>query len=141
MTLAQPAAWAADFVGLPFAEHGRDENGVDCYGLLHFVFERALGQALPPLTANYSSTEDHTGIEVAAEERHEDTWRKVAVGQAKNFDVLFFRPARVPLHVGLFVEPGFMLHVEKDVHATCVSFHNSTWAARLEGVYRHFSQA
>jgi cell wall-associated NlpC family hydrolase len=26
-------AWAADYVGIPFREHGRSRDGADCWGL------------------------------------------------------------------------------------------------------------
>jgi cell wall-associated NlpC family hydrolase len=29
--------WAANYIGLPFREHGRDHNGTDCWGLVTLI--------------------------------------------------------------------------------------------------------
>ena len=39
--------WANAYVGLPWADLGRDRTGCDCWGLARLVYAEQLGIALP----------------------------------------------------------------------------------------------
>ena len=44
--------WLNDYVGLPYVSVGRDNNGVDCYGLIKLVYSREYGLDLPDWAPN-----------------------------------------------------------------------------------------
>ena len=39
--------WYGKYIGIPYKELGRDESGVDCYGLCVVVYNRELGLDIP----------------------------------------------------------------------------------------------
>ena len=47
------AAWARRYVGTPHRWHGRDRDGLDCYGLVMLVYEEQYGIRLPDFMAEY----------------------------------------------------------------------------------------
>jgi len=55
-------AWIADYVGLPFKAHGRERNGVDCWGLVRLVLAERFRLALPSYAGGYAGVEDAEDI-------------------------------------------------------------------------------
>lgn len=130
-----PPAWVAEYVGLPFAEHGRRRrDGVDCWGLLRLVYAERYGVLLPALTGEYESTGDAPAIaSLVGRESHSGRWRRTtepAVGDAALF--------RVPRgwHVGVVVADRRMLHAQVGSDSCVERIDTPTWGPRLEGCYR-----
>ena len=46
------------YVGLPWREHGRDRDGVDCWGVLRLIYLERLGIELPSYHSQYSTRAD-----------------------------------------------------------------------------------
>jgi len=133
--------WAAKYVGLPFAEHGRDESGVDCYGLVRLVWRNECGLELPSYVTEYDSTMDRESIAQAlASFGHErDEWIRIPLGQEQPFDGVLLRMLGFPMHVGVVVTPGVMLHCEQGLDAALDRYNTMRWRNRLVGCWRHHS--
>lgn len=128
--------WSADYVGLPFLDQGRDRMGVDCWGLVRLVFSGVLNIDLPSYTERYVSTDEVR--EVAAlvgDVSAHEPFRRVQVG--REFDVPVFAAMGHPIHVGVVVKPGLMLHVSAGFESRVESYRDTRWASRLVGFYRH----
>ena len=54
--------WSAAYVGLPWAEKGRDRAGLDCWGLVRLVYANALLIELPSYTEAYASVAERGEI-------------------------------------------------------------------------------
>ena len=55
-------AWAGRYVGLAFRDHGRDREGVDCWGLLSLVMREQYGVELPSYADRYASAKEREEI-------------------------------------------------------------------------------
>lgn len=128
-------SWSNAYVGLPYADLGRNWEGCDCWGLLRLVYERELGIQLPAYVGAYASAEERAEIEalVAAEEPT-GPWARVTRGRP--FDAILFRQGRYRAHVGILIDSGLMLHMAGE-QAKVESWGAPRWRSRLTGLYRH----
>lgn len=135
--MTQPLAWAAAYVGIPFLERGRDRAGCDCWGLARLVLGERFGVDVPSYTSDYESVADTRKLAALAERSRADGWVEVALPEARPGDVLLLRLSGLPIHVGLVVAPGWMLHTKKATDSVLDRFGGLAWRNRVLGAYRH----
>ena len=126
--------WSARYVGIPFADHGRDQMGCDCYGLARLVYRHECGILLPDYQG-YGSAEEHAEIAALISGAAAGPDWMPCPGD-RPFDLMVFRRGRLATHVGVVVAPGVMLHmVEED----CAKVERiaGPWASRCVGSWRH----
>lgn len=128
--------WSNEFIKIPFQEHGRSEKGADCWGLICVVFLKKLGISLPSLL-NYKDCKDRMMIPLIIM-KEASNWYEVQQGEEKPYDVLVFKILGVPMHVGLVVSKGIMLHCEKGSGTYITEYYREIdWFKRLVGIYRY----
>lgn len=103
---------ANDFVGIPWARHGRDRAGADCWGLCCLWYAEVLSVTLPDYSDVMAKIDAdalgrHKLIEEAA-----IRWVRVPPGQGELNDIVLLRAGRFHEHVGIYLGNGFMLHSE-----------------------------
>lgn len=117
-------AWAKKYIGRPYEENG-------CYKFVREILENEFN-VFPP---NYQ-IEDANKSGAFAHGLTDDCWFAVATPRCG--DVVLLKLNGLPLHCGLVVEPGRMLHVMCDGSCSCVERYDSPrWANRVAGFYRH----
>lgn len=134
-----PPHWVARYVGLPFREHGRTRDGLDCWGLVRLVLAEEFNIDVPSYAERYSSTlaQDEIGAfvpDIAAE------WHDVPPGTEELGDVLVLRMRGQPMHVGLVLGGGRMLHVEQGIDSVMDDYRTRRWDGRIIGIYRYKKQ-
>lgn len=130
--------WVNKYIKIPFVEHGRVEEGCDCWGLIKVIYEKELGIRLPSLL-EYKDTKDRISISslVSSEEKLIQ-WKQIPSGEEKEFDVVVFRILNVPTHVGLVYKKGSMIHCEKGKGTYLTDYNKEHhWKKRLYGTFRH----
>lgn len=129
--------WANAYVGLPWADLGRDRTGCDCWGLARLVYAEQLGIALPSYSDAYPCAGEQA--EVAAligRESQVGQWRPVT-DRPGPFDLLLFRRGRLASHLGVAIGGGRMLHMDGEAQARIVGLDDIRWRTRLVGAFRH----
>lgn len=128
--------WVGHYIGLPFKEHGRDRRGVDCWGLVRLVMAEQFGIVLPSYSTYYDSTtrEDQLAPLIAEERQH---WIPIEHGEEVFGDVVVLRMRGQPIHVGLVIEKGRMLHAEVGIGSVLDSYVSARWILRVTGFYRY----
>lgn len=128
--------WAAHYIGLPFRDHGRDRQGLDCWGLVRLVMAEQFGIALPSFAGEYSRTTEVPRIS-ALIERECAKWQEVPPGDDKCGDVVIMRVRGRPLHVGIVIGDQQMLHIELGINSVIERYAGPRWKERLFGFYRY----
>lgn len=129
--------WVNKYIKIPFVEHGRAEEGCDCWGLVKIIYEKELGIKLPSLL-DYKDTKDRFSISALVEAEKNIQWDQINEGQEKEFDVLIFRILNVPTHVGLVYKKDTMIHCEKGKGTYLTEYNKEHhWKKRLYGIFRH----
>lgn len=131
-------AWVSDYVGLPWRGKGRDREGLDCYGILRLVLAERFAVALP--------SHDGVGFETGGDctdlaaflEAEAKAWRPLALDEAPRAgDGVLLRVRGHPIHVGVVVAPGWMLHIEHGIDSVVERYDGPRWAKRVIAIYRH----
>ncbi len=127
--------WAGHYIGLPFRDHGRDRSGVDCWGLVRLVLAEQFGIALPSLSHEYRHSCDRAiGPLIEAEAMN---FAAIAPGQEGQGDIIVLRINGQPMHIGLVLGDGQMLHAEEGIETTIARYRSPRWLERIYGFYRY----
>ncbi len=136
-------AWAAGYIGIPFADCGRGRLGIDCWGLLRLVLRERFGIEIPSYDNLYFHTRDFAAMERIYEaQAREDCWVKVmdryeCPGIEREGDAVHMRVDGHELHAGIVVAPGRMLHAHDGADSVIESIDRTAWKHRVVGIYRH----
>jgi len=128
--------WVNAYVGLPFKVHGRDRDGIDCWGLVRLVLADQFGRRLPSYAGGYASVEDAKDIGRLIRGEM-GPWHPVPPGAERPGDVVLMRLMNQPMHVGVVVAAGWMLHIEDGIDACLEPYDGARWRRRVLGRYRH----
>ena len=125
-------------IDVPFLERGRGWRGWDCWGLIQAGHREILGVSLPSYAEGYRDT-GHSAESrrrlAALLERNKGAWRRVLRPRA--CDVVLLNIAGRPIHVGLAIDAGLMLHAEARIDTVIERLASPMWARRIEGFYRY----
>ena len=129
-------SWVNAYVGIPFADQGRDASGCDCWGLVRLVFAAERGINLPSYAGAYlCALESREVAELLAAGRAAGSWQSVRTPAA--FDVALIRKGRLACHVALAIGGRQLLHMDAGDQSKIVSADCPRFARRIVGFYRH----
>lgn len=128
--------WAGYYIGLTFREHGRTNAGTDCWGLVRLVLQEQFAAVLPSYAADYQSSTDAEELGRLIGQEAEK-WIAVPAGEERLGDVVLLRMRGAPMHVGLVLGDGRMLHIEKHINSAIEEYRGKRWCERVTGFYRH----
>lgn len=132
-----PPAWCRDYVGIPFAEHGRGRTACDCWGLVALVLQDQFGVYVPSYAADYASPMDREEVAQLITGETPKEWRWTRPEEAQPGDAVLFRVMGRPIHVGILVAPPWFLHVMQGIDAALERLDSPAWEKRILGIYRH----
>lgn len=118
--------WMRQAIGVPFVPHGRDFDGWDCYGLAVSAYHHVLGVELPDF--KYPSVNDFSNIANIFTSEIAPAWQ---LSDGALMDVVCIFRRGLPIHAGLVVMGGRIMHVEHGIE-TC---HEPKSRFRIEGYY------
>jgi cell wall-associated NlpC family hydrolase len=130
------AAWAEGYIGLPFQEHGRTRDGLDCWGLAILVYREQLGIHLPSYETDYSDTLATQEISAIVVREKRRDWRPVPPGSERVGDIVLFRLHGAASHVGIVIGGNRFLHVHQEIDSIHEDYGSLRWGKRVEGFWR-----
>ncbi len=129
-------SWTNDFIRVPFKERGRARAGADCWGIAVLIYRERLGIELPILDG-YENIKDRKKMcEIIEQET--SCWKAIPKGEEKEYDIAVFSMVGLPMHVGVVIRPGDMIHSQKGSGASIDNYiRDQAWSKRFEGFYRY----
>ena len=122
------------YITIPYKSHGREFDGIDCWGLVYLIYLHELGISLPTYSEDYESIADSEVIG-ALIGREKVKWAKIDVPQ--KFDTVLIRMKGFPMHCGIYIGDGKFMHCLKGVNTTVEKIEASSWKSRIVGFYRY----
>jgi len=116
------ALYALSMLGVDYRYGGAEpDGGLDCSGLIQYVFQQVTGATLPRTTREMSQL-----------------GRKVALKDLKPGDLVFFNTRRLPFsHVGLYLGEDRFIHAPRaGAGVEIVSLSSAYWQKRFMGARR-----
>ena len=154
----QPPAWVEAYVGIPFTDLGRTRQGCDCWGLVRLILAEQRGLVLPCYATSYRTETNWQGVarEIGTAQAGGD-WHRIDESEVRAFDVVsLLMPLRIPgsgpgtrsgwryepVHVGLVVARGLLIHVEVAAAAVIARYaEDQAMRRRVHSFWRHESLA
>lgn len=125
--------WWNNYVGIPYAEHGRVKTGADCWGLVRIVYKENFNIDLPSFVGAYDADDKDRIAELFATNR--EGWERVE--SPMEGDVVAFRIYGEVTHVGVVAAPGTFLHVRRGTSAAIERLEDAKWKNRVDGFFRY----
>jgi cell wall-associated NlpC family hydrolase len=126
-------SWTNDYIGLPYRLHGRDREGLDCWGMVREVYRDRLDVELPSLAEQYENQIDAEGF-ANAMVLESPAWEAVTTPQ--ELDVVWCRIAGMECHTGIVLHGGRMLHAMQGNDSHIVDLNSMAWNRRVQACYR-----
>lgn len=136
MSLASVPGWVAAYVGVPYKPGGRTRQGADCWGLYSLVMAEQFGLALPPYEGpDWGAGASARAVAAAAQE-YARQFAEVLQGQERLGDAILLRTYGMPVHLGMVVGIGLMLHAEEYQSSVIARYNSPQWASRIVSFHR-----
>lgn len=138
------------YMSIPFLSGGRDERGVDCWGLIYLIYLKELGVQLPTYGA-ISATELLAIQRQVETDKNNESWVLIGDREEQPFDIVVMTGTLRPqeggslrsalVHMGLVTKPRYVLHTEEGAGGQHVPFKGSGASAaikaRVREIYRY----
>ena len=121
------------YIGLPFKANGRDETGLDCWGLVRLFYKNELDISLPSFEASYDLADDLRIAELMAQ--YKEGWTKQDSPEPGS--AILFRILGNVTHIGIYVDNNKFLHIRENSDSVLESLDNFKWSKRIEGFYKY----
>lgn len=124
------------YIGLPYASNGRDESGIDCWGLVRLFYKQEYNIELPSYTEEYSGAYDTRILDMMDLYKH--NWAQVQTPEVGS--VIVFNILGEPFHVGIYIGEDKFIHARDGMDSVVESITSPRWAKRIEGYYKYATQ-
>ena len=124
------------YIGIPFEDSGRSQEGVDCWGLIHLFYKNERGIEFPLYTDLYETSFDKERVsEIINEEKV--YWNQIEFDELQDGDVILFRVSGLPIHVGMVVDKNTFIHCIKGAQSCLEKLNSPRSQNRIIGAFRY----
>lgn len=129
--------WIKEYIGIPYESCGRKREGADCWGLVRMILRERFDIEVP-MYNEYTDSEDFSSSERVIKDKTESgEWDQVSFENARAGDVVVLRVRGYPIHVGLYLGKGRMIHILRKIKSVVEDLRTPQWKFRVIGYYRY----
>ena len=125
--------WVNRYIGIPYANRGRGKS-LDCWGLIRRIYTVQRGINLDNLDG-YSDSEDDRQVMGVIDKESESNWEMVRTPAL--YDVIVFKLAGKPCHVGLALGDNTFIHALKGRDVSVERLSNVLWRNRVFEIFEY----
>lgn len=125
--------WANKYVGIPFKANGRDETGLDCWGLARLIYKNEFNIQLPSFESDYTLDDDFRIQELVAQ--YKEGWSQKETPSSG--DLILFRILGEEQHVGVVIDSTYFIHVRENSDTAVERLDSPKWQKRIIGFYEY----
>ena len=129
--------WQNKYVGIPYRDNGRDLDGMDCWGLARYVYNKEFNITLPSFSEDYDGNDSLRIQELIAQ--YKEGWESVE--EPKSGDLVLLRVLGTQSHVGIITEYPYFLHAREGHESSIERLDSSMWEKRVVGIFRYTETA
>lgn len=107
------------YIGIPYVNHGRDQSGSDCFGIVKMILEKEFKVDVPEWI----------------DQDEPDFSRFKKADEPEVGSIGLFKFAGVPAHVGIYIGDGRVLHVMPNETACAEKLKSRRLDGKLDGWY------
>ena len=122
-------------IGIPFEDGGRNEKGLDCWGLF-MLAQKRFGNDVPDFKVSCFDAPSISAL--ASSEQESGRWERITEPEP-GCAILFATDPRMPdmvNHVGVYLGDGKFLHTQKKVFSHTMRINDAYWSRKIRGFYR-----
>ena len=123
------------YIGLPFKHHGRDRDGLDCWGLPMLYYREMLGVELQDWW--YEPDWSKKGENYFVDHYNDFHFKKVESPNKHDIALIFTDiTTKIPNHAMVVIEPPSVALTAASRGSHLIDLNNNVWKRRIEGFYR-----
>ena len=123
-----------NFTKIFYQKNHRDFNFCDCYGICYLFNKEVLNKEIPEYL-NEKIYDNEDVVKTYNSKKPEFT--KVNTGREKAGDIVSLKVKSMPIHVGVVIEKGAMLHIMENRHAVIESYNTNKWKNKVDSFWRY----
>lgn len=137
-------AWVEPFIGAPYSDDGKKPGTFNCWTLHCAALKAGFGITCADYEGPVWTGREGAQAMAQAAEAFAAQFDLIVTGAEwrggnrieRPGDSILMRVSGVPVHVGLVIAPGHMLHTNKGIDACIERYGSTLWAKRIEAFYR-----
>lgn len=111
-----------NLLSVKYERDARSYEKTDCYGICYLYNRDVLNKKIPEF-ANY--------------DKDQNNYTRVSLGKECPGDIIMFNIKGYPIHVGVIVQKGTMLHIMENSKAAIESYKSAKWEKRIDSIWRY----
>ena len=125
--------WSNNYIGIPFKYKGRDETGLDCWGLVRLIYKNEYNISLPSFGDDYSDNDIERISELIAQ--YKEGWE--SIDTPSEGTVVLFKVLGSESHVGIAISDTHFIHAREGYDSAIEAFNSPYWKRRLVGHFKY----
>lgn len=125
--------WSNNYIGIPFKYKGRDENGIDCWGLVRLIYKNEYNISLPSFGEEYAENDISRIQELISQ--YKEGWE--SIDTPTEGTAVLFRILGAESHIGVAISNTHFIHARDGYDSAIESFNSPYWKRRIVGHFKY----